>query len=64
MKYKDIPTQELKKLWEQQRNKVVNHSHSQADYDILFEMRKELDRRKGERNPQVDINFEQNYTTD
>lgn len=62
--YKKIETPELKRLWEAQRNKVVNHSHTQGDLDELFAMKKELDRRKGEKNPIVDINFEQHYTTD
>lgn len=63
-KYSDISTEELRKRWETQRTKVVNHTHTQAEMDELLSMRKELDRRKGEKKPIVDINFEQNYTTD
>ena len=63
-KYSDISTEELRKRWETQRTKVVNHTHSQADLDELLAMRKELDKRNGEKNPIIDYNFVQNNTTD
>ena len=63
-KYSDISTEELRKRWETQRTKVVNHTHSQADLDELLAMRKELDKRNGEKNPSIDYNFVQNNTTD
>lgn len=62
-KFKDIPTKELKELWDKKRREVLK-GHTQAELDELLTMRKELDRRKGEKKPITNINFSEQYLTD
>ena len=54
-------------MWEAGVNAVRGKDTAEltiADYDAIFEMRKELDRRKDEPKPIVDVNFSGDYLTD
>lgn len=65
--YRTIPTVRLVEMWEQGVNAVKGKDPSEltvGDYDSIFEMRRELDRRKDERKPVVDVNFADDYLTD
>lgn len=65
--YHTIPTARLVQMWEDGVNAVRGRDPSEltvGDYDALFEMRRELDRRKDERPPVVDVNFSAEYLTD
>ena len=58
-KYRTIPTEELVRMWRERRTMV------QAPETIgeLVDIRKELDRRKGNGNPSSSVDFEQ-FVTD
>ena len=65
--YKSIPTWRLVEMWEAGVNAVKGKDPSEltvADYDAIFEMRKEIDRRKDEPKHIVDVNFSKDYLTD
>jgi len=65
--YKSIPTWRLVEMWEEGVNAVKGKDPSEltvGDYDALWEMRRELDRRKDEPKPVVDVNFSKDYLTD
>lgn len=65
--YRTIPTVRLVEMWERGVNAVKGKDPSEltvGDYDSIFEMRRELDRRKDERKPVVDVNFADDYLTD
>lgn len=65
--YRTIPTVRLVEMWEKGVNAVKGKDPSEltvGDYDSIFEMRRELDRRKDERKPVVDVNFADDYLTD
>ena len=65
--YRSIPTVRLVEMWEQGVNAVKGKDPSEltvGDYDALWEMRRELDRRKDEPKPIVDVNFSDEYLTD
>ena len=54
-------------MWEQGVNAVKGKDPSEltvGDYDALWEMRRELDRRKDEPKPIVNVNFSDEYLTD
>ncbi len=65
--YRSIPTVRLVEMWEQGVNAVKGKDPSEltvGDYDALWEMRRELDRRKDEPKPIVNVNFSDEYLTD
>ncbi len=65
--YHTIPTVRLVEMWEQGVNAVRGKDPSEltvGDYDAIYEMRRELDRRKDEPKPTVDVNFSKDYLTD
>ena len=54
-------------MWEAGVNAVKGKDPSEltvGDYDSIFELRKEIDRRKDEKKPVVDVNFSKDYLTD
>lgn len=54
-------------MWEDGVNAVKGKDPSEltvGDYDAILEMRRELDRRKDEPKPVVDVNFSKDYLTD
>lgn len=59
-KYRDIPLEELEKMWNERRMHIRIGT---SDMDEVFEMRREIDRRKGNHNPSTDVNYE-SYLTD
>ena len=65
--YRTIPTWRLVQMWEAGVNAVRGRDPSEltvGDYDAIFEMRRELDRRKDEPKQIVDVNFSKDYLTD
>ena len=65
--YKTIPTPELVARWERFRNGLRNlppDERTVGDYEVLYEMKREIDRRRDEPKPTVDINFSKDYLTD
>ena len=65
--YRDCPTATLLARWERLRDKLGLIPPSEWDdveADCLWEMRRELDRRKDIPKPTVDINFASDYLTD
>ena len=63
--YRDVPTVELERMWERERERLLAKEDAIiADYDGLFAMRRELDRRKDEPKRVVDVNFSKDYLTD
>lgn len=62
-KYKHIPTEKLEQMWNQRRLRLRMGEHFKSDMDEVYEMRRELDRRRGDTPPGEEINFEK-YTTD
>ena len=65
--YRSRPTERLVAMWEAGVNAVMGRDPSEltiGDYDAIWEMRRELDRRRDERKPVVDVNFSEDYLTD
>lgn len=65
--YRTIPTKRLVEMWEAGVNAVRGRDPSEltvGDFDALWEMRREIDRRRDERPPVVDVNFSKDYLTD
>lgn len=65
--YRTIPTVRLVEMWEAGVNAVKGRDPSEltvGEYSELYEMRKELDRRKDEPKHIVDVNFSKDYLTD
>ena len=65
--YRTIPTSRLVEMWEEGVNAVKGRDPSEltvGEYSELYEMRKELDRRKDEPKQVVDVNFSKDYLTD
>ena len=63
--YADIPTPVLLGMWKAERDRLLGKRDAIiADYDDLLAMRSELDRRKDEPKPVVDVNFAGDYLTD
>ena len=65
--YRNTPTEQLEKMWNDKRLSLAIGAKGrdfQKDLDAVFEMRQELDRRKGERLPTTSIEFSEEYTTD
>lgn len=62
--YKSITTPVLEKMWERERDRLLKLPDATiADYDDLYAMRQELDRRRGISLPETSINFEK-FVTD
>ncbi len=67
IKYRTIPTVRLVEMWLAGVNAVRGKDPAEltvGDYDAILEMRRELDRRKDEPKPVVDVNFSKDYLTD
>lgn len=66
--YRDVPTPELVRMWEDERERLLAGDGrgvlKPSDYDHLLAMRRELDHRRGDVNPSVEVNFERDYLTD
>lgn len=65
--YRSLPTPVLMERWERFRNGLRNlppEERTVGDFDKLWEMRRELDRREDIPKPSVDINFANDYLTD
>ena len=65
--YRDCPTPALIARWERLRDKLRLIPPSEWDdieADALWEMRRELDRRRDIPKPTVDVNFSSDYLTD
>lgn len=65
--YRTIPTVRLVEMWEAGVNAVRGKDPSEltvGDYDAIYEMRRELDRRNDEPKQIVDVNFSKDYLTD
>lgn len=60
--YRGVPTAELLVMWERERKRLVRTGD--PDYSVLLAMRRELDRRRDEPKPTVDVNFSKDYLTD
>lgn len=59
--YRKMSTPALVRRWERLRRRAL--AGGTPDMDELSALRREIDRRKGERNPTVEIDFE-SYITD
>ena len=63
--YADIPTEALERMWRIERDRLSRDKDAVVgDYDALFAMRRELDRRKDEPKPSANVNFADEYLTD
>lgn len=65
--YRTIPTWRLVEMWEDGVNALKGKDPSEltvGDYGPILDMRRELDRRKDEPKPVVDVNFSKDYLTD
>lgn len=65
--YRTVPTCELVERWERLRDGLVStppDGRTVEDCDALYEMRRELDRRRDEPKRIVDVNFAKDYLTD
>ena len=64
--YHTVPTAEPVGMWERRRDSILNRADGPTleDCEALYEMRRELDRRKDEPKPVVDVNFSSDYLTD
>ena len=60
--YHTVPTVELVAMWERERDRL--RRSGSGDFDALYAMRRELDRRRDEPKPTVDVNFSSEYLTD
>ena len=56
--YKSVSTSELDRRWARLRKRVIAGKGKAKDMDELNALRREIDRRRGERNPTVEVNFE------
>lgn len=62
--YKTIATPVLERMWERERDRLSRKVDAVVgDYEDLFAMRRELDRRRGIENPSSSVNYE-NYVSD
>lgn len=65
--YKTIPTVRLVEMWESGVNALKGRDPSELtieDYCEIYDMRRELDRRRDEPKEVVDVNFCKDYLTD
>lgn len=66
-KYDGIPLAMLEAKWAEKRRRIAElkpEDRLPSDMDELFSMRKEIERRKGNKNPVVNVNFSEEYLTD
>ena len=66
-KYDGIPLAMLEAEWAEKRRRIAElkpEDRLPSDMDELFSMRKEIERRKGNKNPVVNVNFSEEYLTD
>ena len=57
--YRSLSTAELEQRWAGLRTKIESCGGGVADIDALYAIRRELDRRRGESSPVVEVNFEE-----
>lgn len=65
--YRSIPTARLYEMWLEGVNAVRGKDPSDltiGDFDAIYDMRRELDKRKDEPKQVVDVNFSKDYLTD
>lgn len=63
--YASMPTAVLNRMWELERDRLLRKKDAVvSDYDELLAMRTELDRRRDDPKPIVDVNFANDYLTD
>ena len=59
--YKSLSTSDLIRKWERERDRIAGKKPSERmidELDELMALRREIDRRRGVRNPTVLVNFE------
>lgn len=59
--YKYLSTSDLIRKWERKRDRIAGKKPSERmidELDELMALRREIDRRRGVRNPTVEVNFE------
>ena len=59
--YKSLSTSDLIRKWERKRDRIAGKKPSERmidELDELMAMRREIDCRRGVRNPTVEVNFE------
>ena len=64
---KEFSNEDLVALWWEKKEAIRNkgiENCTQEDMDELLAMKREIDKRKGERPPQIHVNFEEKYLTD
>lgn len=65
--YDGIPLATLEAEWAEKRRRIAElkpEDRLPSDMDELLSMRKEIDKRKGNRPPVVNVNFSDDYLTD
>ena len=65
--YHTIPTVRLVEMWEAGVNAVRGRDPSEltvADYEVIYALRREIDRRTDDEKHIVDVNFSKDYLTD
>lgn len=65
--YDGTPLVTLEAMWDEKRRRIAELpacDRLPSEMEELFTMRREIDKRKGYRNPIVDINFSEEYLTD
>lgn len=56
--YRRMSLSDLEDRWNRLRLKVESQGGGLRDIDELYSLRREIDRRGGEKNPSVEVNFE------
>ena len=59
--YKSLSTSDLIRKWERKRDRIAGKKPSERmidELDELMALRREIDRRRGVKNPTVEVNFE------
>ena len=65
--YDGIPLVTLEAIWYEKRRRIAELSAGDrlpSDMEELLSMRREIDKRRDNRNPVVDVNFSEVYLTD
>ena len=65
--YDGIPLVTLEAMWNEKRRRIAELSAGDrlpSDMEELLSMRREIDKRRDNRNPVVDVNFSEVYLTD
>lgn len=63
-KFRDVPTPELERMWNEKRLSLKIGAGFRERLDDVYEMRRELDRRRGEVPQAKDVDFGKEYVTD